>query len=316
MKLWDLSQTYARLNLFNDVTRETLLRAVDLFIRRANIENCEEVNLEAILRFKEATLLVAKGVSYNGYLRYLRTIGRHAVEMGYMQTNWFARAKFAPVGKPVPKTLDSASVFAAIQHIESNSDIYEPIWFWVAVIKFLWHTGMRRRQLVSLRIGDFDLESGLLKLSYEGSKTRREWFIPIHNELIPIIEHMFVLVAAKLGRSLKPDDTFFNRNLLGFRFSTDPGKLDAIPAQAITDFFKRIRKRTGIVIGAHRFRHSFATELCNHDEGPIDLFTVQHLLGHSALQTTRIYVQSRVQTMFNAVHKIKPLRLNMKKINT
>jgi integrase len=313
MKLWDLSQTYARLNLFNEVTRETLLRAVDLFIRRANIENCEEVNLEAILRFKEATLLVAKGVSYNGYLRYLRIIGRHAVEMGYMETNWFARVKLAPVGKPIPKTLDSTAVFAALQHIEAHSDSYEPVWFWSAVIKFLWHTGMRRRQIVTLRIGDFDLESSVLRLSFEGSKTRREWFIPLHDELIPIIEHMFAKVAQKLGRSLKADDTFFNRHLLGFRFSTDPKKLDAIPAQVITDFFKRINKRAGIVIGAHRFRHTFATELCNHVEGAVDLFTVQHLLGHSALQTTRIYVQSSAQTMFNSIRKIKPLRLNMKK---
>lgn len=312
MKLWDLAQTYAGLNLFNEHTRASLFRVVKLFISRANIENCDEINLEAIIRFKEATFKVAKGVSYNGYLRYLRIIGSYAVEMGYMEVNWFTKVKLAPTNKGIPKTLESELVHAAIIHIESEPDIYTPNCFWVGIIKFLWHTGMRRRQIVSLRVGHFNLSRRLLTLSCEGSKTRREWLIPIHEELIPIIEQMLKLLTEKLGRPLRLDDTFFNRKLLGRQFSTDPKRSDALPAVAISDFFKRVRRRSGVHLAAHRFRHTFATELCKAEDGEVDLFTVQHLLGHTTLQTTRIYVQSNAESMFNSINKMKPLRFNMR----
>lgn len=49
-----------------------------------------------------------------------------------------------------------------------------------------------------------------------------------------------------------------------------------------------IAKRTGIEEATlHKFRHSYATRLL---ENGADSVTVQHLLGHSYLETTREYL--------------------------
>ena len=66
----------------------------------------------------------------------------------------------------------------------------------------------------------------------------------------------------------------------GFRWHTDPSKLDAAIRCAAID--AGVAKR----VTAHTFRHSFATHLL---EQGWDVRQVQTLLGHRSLQTTMIY---------------------------
>lgn len=51
---------------------------------------------------------------------------------------------------------------------------------------------------------------------------------------------------------------------------------------------------------AHTFRHSFATHLI---EAGVDIFKVQKLLGHSSLDTTKIYINFNSSQMAKAVDR-------------
>ena len=60
-----------------------------------------------------------------------------------------------------------------------HPDKYQPAWFWIIVLRFMYATGARRRQMVALRWRDIDWNHAALTFTVEGSKSRKEWQIPL-----------------------------------------------------------------------------------------------------------------------------------------
>jgi integrase/recombinase XerD len=59
--------------------------------------------------------------------------------------------------------------------------------------------------------------------------------------------------------------------------------------ETVMSFFRRLRKKTGIQVTPHMFRHTRATVWIRDDKLPLS--TVSPLLGHKSIQTTHdIYV--------------------------
>src|SRR5690606_30254967 len=132
---------------------------------------------------------------------------------------------------------------------------------------------------------------GTITLSYEGSKTRRSWLIPMHDEISSLLHDLVLRTEIATRRRMKPNDYLFVAGRFHYRYgiTADGG----MAPESVTGFFRRLANGLGREVGAHRFRHTFATELCNPsgDTDP-DIFTVQAILGHTSIQTTRGYVQS------------------------
>jgi len=288
-----VAQEYADLNVFNEDTRETIIRIADLFDRRSG-STTETYSLQSVIGFKKQTLAVAKTVTYNGYLRYLRVLGDYAVERGHINENFFREIKTAPEGQKIQKTISDNDIWIMLSHVRDYQEKYEPLWFWLAVINVLFYTGMRRRQLVSLRTRHLDFSEGseCIFLSTEGSKTRREWSIPMHPSMVQQLKDVLKHNECVLGRQLKPNDPVFNLCWYISAQAPCPKNPEQMKATSITDFFRRVNKRTGLKISPHKFRHSLATKLCNPEEGSPDIFGTQALLGHTSIKTTRDYVQT------------------------
>ncbi len=303
MNIIDLAIQYADLNIFNAHTREKITVSAKLFALRSETQNIEHVTLDAIARFKNKTLSIAQPVTYNGYLRYLRIIGDYAVSQELINKNLFRTAKLAPVGITPTKTMDGDSIHSLTKHIIMHPDDHEPYWFWLAVIYCLHYTGMRRRQIAELRMSDLNLEKKTIVLSYQGSKTHREWVIPMHTELALRFRIYFSALEKTIGRTLSSHEYVFDITRLNTRYVKN--ERGGMKPEAITGFFKRLAKNTGLRVGAHRFRHTFATMLCNPvDDSSPDIFAAQSILGHTNLQTTRGYVKTSVGRMEEALKKI------------
>jgi integrase len=305
MYLLDIAKEFADINIFNDHTHRTLLEKVKVFCERSGVVTLEDVNLTSITRFKKKTLEVAKPVTYNGYIRYMRLVMDYAISMGYTQhkENLFKTIRLAPVGEIPRKVMNMDVIDTACRHIAQNADEYRPHWFWLTVIYTLYYTGMRRRQLVSLRLKDIDFVSSQITLSYDGSKTHRSWVIPMHETVNARLHDLVLRSEAALGRKLKANDFLFSAGRFYPRYRMT--RAGGMKAEAITGFFKRLSIKLDISIGAHRFRHTLATELCNPpgQEAP-DIFAVQALLGHTSIQTTRSYTvtsKARMETLMENV---------------
>lgn len=303
MKLLDLAQEFSDLNVFNEYTRLAMLGRTKVFVERTGAELVSNVNLQSVIAFKKATLEHSAPVTYNGYIRYLRILFDYAVTQGFAERNWFREVRLAPEGVPPPKTMDGKTIKSICDHILQNKDSFSPDFFWLTIVYCFFYTGMRRRQLITLRVGDIHFEERLIILSYEGSKTKRSWPIPLHEDLATRLRELILRTQVVIGRRLEPLDYLFVASRFNHRYVSD--SKGRMKGESVTGFFKRLGKSMGQKVGAHRFRHTFASELCNpSDNSSPDIFAVQAMLGHTNLQTTKGYVRTSMARLESTLNRI------------
>lgn len=140
-----------------------------------------------------------------------------------------------------------------------------------AMLHTMYAAGLRVTELVTLRLGDVNLESGFVVVLGKGDKRR----------LVPI----GAPARKRIVRYL-PDRAKWAKPNEGALFVTSRGG-----PMTRQSFWKIIKKRAvaaGIdkPISPHKLRHSFATHLLI---GGADLRAVQTMLGHADIGTTQVY---------------------------
>ena len=142
-----------------------------------------------------------------------------------------------------------------------------------AMLEVLYASGLRVSELVSLKIYQANLDSGVVRVLGKGSKER---LVPLGEEAIEWLRRYLKQARpALLGR--KSSDALFLT-----------GRGAAMTRQAFWHNLKRLGSRAipGKSLSPHVLRHAFATHLINHGA---DLRVVQMLLGHADISTTQIY---------------------------
>lgn len=165
-----------------------------------------------------------------------------------------------------------------------------PTWFWVTVLDTFRYTGMRNNQLVHIRLEDVNLEQGWIELRLEGSKTHREWKVPLVSQLK---ERIKILITRATEYGAGPQDRLFDVK----RF-TNPRHIPYVYnekslLQSFRSFYRRLSSECGFNISSHRFRHTLATELMKSPERNLQL--VKDLLGHRSVNTTMEYIELDIE---------------------
>lgn len=140
-----------------------------------------------------------------------------------------------------------------------------------AILAVLYSSGIRREELLNLKIRDVDSKRMLIRIS-NGKGNRSRDTILAQNTL-KIIRTYYNKVYPK------PQKYLFEGYQPGVPYS----------ASSVGNIVKRAVKRSGITkhIHIHSLRHAFATHLL--EEG-INLKVIQKLLGHTSLRSTTIYL--------------------------
>ena len=159
-----------------------------------------------------------------------------------------------------------------------------------ALLELLYATGMRVSELVSLRLGDVNLDGGFLTCLGKGAKER---IVPIGRVATDWVRTYLVTARPVLDK--RQTSQFLFLNARGGNSLTRVG-------------FWKIIKRYGLQAGLrrdlspHTIRHSFATHLL---ERGADLRVIQTLLGHADLSTTQIYthiLEARLKAVYDEFH--------------
>ncbi|MBT0726029.1 tyrosine-type recombinase/integrase [Rosenbergiella australiborealis] len=169
-----------------------------------------------------------------------------------------------------------------------------PAGYWLTVLDVFRYTGMRLNQLLHIRLGDINLSECYLELCLEGSKTHREWRVPIVSALKPRLLH---LVEKSTEFGARSEDYLFdvNRIQLSQQVTWDADTVH----QKTRSFFRRLSKECGFAVSSHRFRHTLATELMKSPERNLQL--VKELLGHRSVSTTMEYVELKMDIVGKAL---------------
>ncbi len=145
-----------------------------------------------------------------------------------------------------------------------------------AIFEFLYGSGLRVGELVSLDLGDIDRKQRLLRVRGKGKKER---IVPFGRKAGEALE-VYLSDRARWRRKIPGRDDALFVNQRGGRL-TDRS-VRRILDQAVS------RAASGADIHPHSLRHAFATHLL---EAGMDLRAIQELLGHSSLATTQIYTR-------------------------
>ena len=164
------------------------------------------------------------------------------------------------------------------------------------VISFLYSTGLRRSELISLNVGSIDFGRKIVKVVGKGNKMRE---IPLVASLCEEILLYLKAVEALMGgeRSLKEPllVTYTGRRLY-------PAYVD----RAVKSELGGVKEITGRK-SPHVLRHSLATDLMN--DGA-DLNSIKELLGHASLATTQVYTHSNFARLKNIYERAHPRAKN------
>jgi site-specific recombinase XerD len=160
-----------------------------------------------------------------------------------------------------------------------------------AILELLYSVGLRNSELRHLVLGDIDFSGQLIRILGKGNKIR---IIPIGTVALDYIQEYVQKARPFLANSGNHTEALF-LSKRGKRLS-----IDALP-----DIVNRYKAKTNITkrIGAHTFRHSFATHLLLRG---MDLRSLQELLGHNSIETTQIYTHLDVKDLKKIYHKTHP----------
>ena len=157
-----------------------------------------------------------------------------------------------------------------------------------AIIELFYSTGMRRSELVNLKIDDVDFSNRQVKVLGKRNKER----------ILPLLDTAINSVTQYLEfrHEVSIDSS-------QFLFVTSKGVqvYDTLVYRIIRTYFDRVS--TKVKKSPHILRHSFATHILN--EGA-SLNAVKDLLGHSSLATTQIYTHNDVEKLKKAYGSAHP----------
>lgn len=143
------------------------------------------------------------------------------------------------------------------------------------IVDLFYTTGIRRAELINLKLQNIDLSNGTLKVL---GKRNKERIIPI----LPVVENQIKLYLTERSHLQRiVDGEYFFLLLKGVKLN------DSFVYRLINYYFSNVSEK--VKKSPHILRHTFATHLLNNGA---DINSVKELLGHSSLASTQVYTHS------------------------
>ncbi len=144
-----------------------------------------------------------------------------------------------------------------------------------ALLEMLYASGMRASEIINVKIGDLDLDAGLVRCFGKGAKER---VLPIYEKAVAWLRTY--LTSGRPFLQQDPDERSLFLNNRG----------NALTRQGLWFLVQHYAESAGLGgwVTPHTLRHTFATHLL---EGGAELREIQQMLGHASITTTQVYTE-------------------------
>ncbi|MFC0605942.1 tyrosine-type recombinase/integrase [Winogradskyella pulchriflava] len=160
------------------------------------------------------------------------------------------------------------------------------------IIELFYATGIRRIELVNIRISDIDFSNKQLKVL---GKRNKERYIPLIDSLIKTIQ---IYLDYRNNLDLIEDKQTLFLTKKGLKI------YEMLVYRIINKYFSEASSKAKC--SPHVLRHSFATHILNQGA---DLNAVKELLGHTSLAATQVYTHNSIAELKKVYAKSHPRNL-------
>lgn len=229
--------------------------------------------------------LSKKGISnlsINRKVSSLKSFFKFLQKIGEIETNPLIGHKALKVQKKIQVPFSKKEILEVMDAIQG--DDFESVRNRL-VIEMLYATGIRRTELLHIKVQDIDFSENVIRIL---GKRNKERFVPILSTMLTSI-HNYLPLRNEFAEN-------------DYLFVTSKGNkmYETLVYRIINSYFSLAS--TKLKRSPHILRHSFATHLLN--EGA-NLNSVKELLGHSSLASTQVYTKNSLESlkqMYNQAH--------------
>lgn len=252
----------------HEVFAPTSLTAIDLIAYRQQLQRQQRA-----------------AASINQQVAALRAFASWLQEAGYRSDNPAARFKMVETQSPhAPKSLQPTEIHALLRAAQQQGERD------YAIVQVLLQTGMRLSECAALCLGDLQITERMGQIIIRSGKGNKARNVPanasVRSALASYLAPLWgidpvVKVVVAAWNDQKPTTPLWR----GQRGALTSRSIGRIIEELVVPLARRglLPEQTS----AHTLRHTFATIYLV--DNPGDLFGLATLLGHTSLETTRIY---------------------------
>lgn len=231
--------------------------------------------------------LVDSGItnrSINRKISSLKTYYKYLLKTKQIEINPLAKHKALKTSKKIQVPFSEKEIGEVIQLLEEEVDfigVRNKL-----IVELFYSTGIRRTELVHIKLGDVSVSQKTIKVL---GKRNKERLIPLIPTVVKTINE-YLDLRDQLEKIT--DASYFFLSTKGVKI------YETLVYRIINSYFSKASEK--VKKSPHILRHSFATHLLN--EGA-DLNSVKELLGHTSLASTQVYTH-------NSIAKLKQVYKN------
>jgi site-specific recombinase XerD len=207
-----------------------------------------------------------KPKTINCYLTSIRGFYDYLIhEEGVAVTNPVKRGYSLRLSRPLPRFLRDEHVSRLFDVIDSPRDR--------AIFKLMLRCGLRVEEVANLTLAAVDLRRAQVFV-YEGKGAKDRVVYLSKDAYRALVQYLKVRPCSRAKKL----------------FLVDKGRFEGKPllVRGIQYRMKYYAHKAGLKVSCHQLRHTMATQLLNADA---DIVTIQQLLGHTRIKTTKRYSQ-------------------------